>query len=202
MKFAKTFLATACALSAFSAHSALTFSEAAAGGIPTGPLVFTSINDPMLVTSPISGSIPGVRKAPLGLSETDLYSVITKGGSAMIDFGQEGVSSFSFLWGSPDAYNFVDIDTNGAFDTIYSGTLLGALADPDFNSNGSNANTRVFTIAGTEGTLINSLTFRAEGVAFEVAAAPIPEPETYALMLAGLGVVAFMARRRRAQDQA
>jgi hypothetical protein len=29
--------------------------------------------------------------------------------------------------------------------------------------------------------------------------APIPEPETYALMLAGLGVVGWSARRRRAQ---
>ncbi len=28
-------------------------------------------------------------------------------------------------------------------------------------------------------------------------AAPIPEPETYALMLAGLAVVGFVARRRR-----
>ena len=31
-------------------------------------------------------------------------------------------------------------------------------------------------------------------------AAPIPEPETYALMLAGLGAVAFVARRRRRID--
>ncbi len=32
---------------------------------------------------------------------------------------------------------------------------------------------------------------------FFLAAAPIPEPETYALLLAGLGVVGFIARRRR-----
>ena len=31
----------------------------------------------------------------------------------------------------------------------------------------------------------------------ELVTAPIPEPETYALMLAGLGLVGFMARRRK-----
>ena len=39
--------------------------------------------------------------------------------------------------------------------------------------------------------------------AFEAAnftvTAPVPEPETYVLMLAGLGAVGFMSRRRRRQ---
>jgi hypothetical protein len=33
--------------------------------------------------------------------------------------------------------------------------------------------------------------------AFEVPTTPVPEPETYAMMLAGLGLVGFMARRRK-----
>lgn len=34
---------------------------------------------------------------------------------------------------------------------------------------------------------------------FDFTATPVPEPETYALMLAGLGLVGFMARRRQAR---
>jgi hypothetical protein len=33
--------------------------------------------------------------------------------------------------------------------------------------------------------------------AFLASAAPIPEPETYAMMLAGLGVIGSIVRRRR-----
>jgi hypothetical protein len=45
-----------------------------------------------------------------------------------------------------------------------------------------------------------TVTGTARGVttySVDFTAAPIPEPETYALMLAGLGVVGYIARRRR-----
>ena len=41
---------------------------------------------------------------------------------------------------------------------------------------------------------------RREGEIDALAAAPIPEPETYALFGAGLGVLAFVARRQRRRN--
>jgi hypothetical protein len=46
---------------------------------------------------------------------------------------------------------------------------------------------------------VNLHTSEFAGGALRGQLAPIPEPETYALMLAGLGVVGWSARRRRAQ---
>ena len=34
-----------------------------------------------------------------------------------------------------------------------------------------------------------------------VGAVPVPEPETYAMLLAGLGAMGFLARRRQAQQK-
>ena len=59
-----------------------------------------------------------------------------------------------------------------------------------------------FDVTGTGGR--DTLKFSAVGTADtyggsldNVSLAPVPEPETYALMLAGLGAVGFMARRRK-----
>lgn len=186
----KKLLVVAAAFAAFNANAALTFSQSA-GFDYLGPLSFNSSN--ANVSSPIAGSIANVRLAPLGLSETDFYSVITTGGVAAMNFGS-GVSSFSFLWGSPDNYNFLDIATSDASGLTYGGAQLGVLGG--FSSNGDNDNTRLFTIGTTDDTLINSITFRSNGIAFEVAAA-VPEPSTYALLIAGLAAVGFVARRRK-----
>jgi hypothetical protein len=38
-----------------------------------------------------------------------------------------------------------------------------------------------------------------DSVSFNTVTAPIPEPETYAMMLAGLGAIGFVSRRKKAQ---
>jgi hypothetical protein len=188
-------LAATALLVCIPANAALVYSAAAPAGAPQGPLAFTTANEK--VTSPATGTVSGVKRAPLGFSSTDPYSLITKGGSATINFAT-GVSSFSFLWGSPDKYNFVDIATNNLALATFGGADLGTLAG--FSSFGTNANTKLFKITATDGTLINALTFRSTGVAFELGAAQpvVPLPAAAWLLLSGLAGLGFIGRRRAA----
>jgi hypothetical protein len=98
-------------------------------------------------------------------------------------------SFVSFLWGSPDNYNTLTVDTNLGSYNFQSSNLLGLV----YNGDQSFASYVGFT--ADAGEFINSLSFHSTSNAFEVAnfsvTAPVPEPETYALMLAGLGVVGF-----------
>jgi hypothetical protein len=77
---------------------------------------------------------------------------------------------------------------------LFDNETIGAGA----TSNGSwtfNALTLFGSKAGYE-----NLTIFARDVsktAFEVPTTPVPEPETYAMLLAGLGLVGFMSRRRK-----
>ncbi len=54
-----------------------------------------------------------------------------------------------------------------------------------------------FRMLSRQGAVALANEAQAEGVAFEVSASPVPDLHPYALILAGLGVVGFMARRRR-----
>ena len=140
--------------------------------------------------------------------------------------GNPGSGDFSFDFGVHDASGVAMLVSQGAFgqpsflppDAImqlfnveYSGTLEGPLQlsfnyDPSLLPEGfDEANLRVFHWTGTEwenlGGVVdaanNTITVTTNSLSpFAVAA--VPEPETYALMLAGLGLVGFAARRRSA----
>lgn len=73
--------------------------------------------------------------------------------------------------------------------TPYSWAFGGFTALSDTLTLG--AGSYVFAISGKAG---SAAAYNLSSIA---TAAPVPEPETYAMLMAGLGVVGFVARRRR-----
>ncbi|WP_236676751.1 DUF4394 domain-containing protein [Aquariibacter lacus] len=133
------------------------------------------------------GSFPGTMPGDL----TDLYYIntstdtlqfagaafnspmITTVGSLDLPFNVLSANGFEIVGGGP-AFAVLNLDDGTGASGLYSINL--ATGDAVLRSN----------FAGT----VNGLAFTT---------APVPEPETYALMIAGLGVVAYIGRRRKAK---
>jgi len=82
---------------------------------------------------------------------------------------------------------------------LSSGTSLSSGAVDVWTITGSNLAAGNYYLQ-VSGNLVGT-TSAAFGGALAMAA-PVPEPETYGMMLAGLGVLGFLARRRKAAKQA
>ena len=140
-------------------------------------------------------TLPGETGTPSGAPFPGAYVEIGFGGNFaasgllnIYEVGNNAESAHIFLWSNNGGNVQFDV-TRGASDKIsidlstYASTLslIGGTA---------------FTKVGIGGLDLNGASKGFDLDAASISA--VPEPETYAMMLAGLGVVGWMARRRKA----
>ena len=138
-------------------------------------------------------TIPGETVDPDSSSSNRYLSI--EGGSYSVALGTP-VQFFSFILGSLDSYNALTLNFADGTSTVFSGRqIIGDTTVGPFNSGTSG---RVsYDLGGQAG--ITSATFTSSQSAFEIdaLASAVPEPATWAMMMAGFGLIGGAARRRR-----
>jgi len=107
------------------------------------------------------------------------------------------VTFLSFLWGSPDLYNMLTVNSTGSSQLFTASTLGFSVTD------GNQSFSQYVQFTAAPGSVITSLVFNNAPAqdAFEVAnfsVTPVPEASSFALLIGGLGAIGVVARRRRA----
>ena len=209
MKFGKTLFASVALAASLGAQAQVTGSLGGGSGsflLLSSPAICTAVT-PCTLTGVVNGSIVGGTILNSDQPFADIPKGAIAGGNFLsagptttqdstIQF-DSGLSYVSFLWGSPDLYNALTVKTT-------AGDVPFTVSDLNFSvTNGDQSFSTYVQFTANAGVAIKGLVFsNVPSVdAFEVAnfnvTAAVPEPETYVLMLAGLGAVGFMNRRRR-----
>lgn len=196
-------LTLALSTQAFSAHALSTSSTVGqytsnVAGVTTETFASGSLPSGYSHGALYSASQANVTAKPVG--STDYFWSVGNAPAAQVGPGvitfAAPVSYFGFLWGSPDVYNTV---------TFYNGsTVLGAFTGSAIQppvANGNQAYSAYFNAVAGPGESITKITFSSSSNAFETDnhsyITAVPEPETYAMLVAGLGLVGFMAKRKK-----
>jgi hypothetical protein len=197
--------------------SALAFASAASAQVAisstpgsstyTGPTP-TYDFDTALTTPPTTGGTiepagnHGLNEAqPMG-STGNYYAAGPDAGSpGFIDFSSiAAIGSLSFIWGSADTYNTLDVMARDGVTVLasFSGSMfnggVGCTLCADSNP------IVTLTFSGADQTNFGGLRLSSSQNAFEVdnfVVTGVPEPATWALMLLGFGGIGFAMRRSR-----
>jgi len=204
MKLVKTLVATAAVLASLGANAAVTgalgggFGSFATLSGPGTPNSGGTLSGAVSATI-VGGSVLAADSPPfaddVAPGSNYLSAGPVAGSPATLTFSGAGVDYVSFLWGSPDLFNSLTVNSTGSAGQVFTATSLGFPI-----TNGDQSFNQAVQFTALAGSKITSLVFSSSDNAFESAnfsITPIPEPETYALMMAGLGVMGFVARRRR-----
>ena len=213
MNFTKTLLAAAALTACIGANATVVASLGTGVGpflTPTGSS--TACTGANCQISPITTGITGGRVLANGFPNADpvlnnvtfLSAGPTNNGSATVSL-VSGISFISFLWGSPD-------DTPGFVNTVTVNSMFGGAMfsqsytpsslgfGPNVVGNQDPSANQYVSFSAVSGHSITGLVFASTKDAFEAtnfSVTPIPEPETYALMLAGLAALGFVSKRRK-----
>jgi len=209
MKFVKSLFACVALAASVGAQAQVT--GALGGGAGTFLLLSSPAQCTLAVPCTLTGSVNAEIVGGTILNSDQPFADIPKGaiaGGNFLSAGptttepstvtfDSGIDYISFLWGSPDTYNLLTVITT-AGDVNFTAAGLGFSV-----TNGDQSFSQYVQFTADAGVDILGLRFNNSPAvnAFEVAnftvTAPVPEPETYALMLAGLGAIGFISRRRR-----
>jgi hypothetical protein len=146
-----------------------------------------------------TGSVSGVRAQPAG--STGGYAAVGPGStspSATLDLSAfDLIDTISFLWGSVDTYNTIELLGTGL---SFNGGSMGVMPATG-DQTAANSNRLVtFTLTGADRANVTGIRFSSTQAAFEfdnVNISAVPEPATWAMMLAGFGFVGASMRRRK-----